>query len=597
VAILTAAAGVAAAAAERASVVAITGQATPGIPGTVFNRVDVPAVNGLGQVTFRTSIKGNGVSSDTDDLLWVQTAAGLRRVLREGETAPGVPTDVFGDDLQPTPTGFNDFGQVAFSTGLLHAGANGNFFGTVGDWQRVAVGFTSYPSPYTYKWSGFVTTGVNARGQLVVADSGNSFWTGTSVASLAPVLTSKSAVPGIPSVRGFDSAYSFAPLLNDAGAIVAEAGIRNASNDYAGHAVFGGTSAASVTKLAYQGDAVPAMGAGYVLSRVFGSPSLNRDGQVVLRADLTTPSSGTVRGIFLTGVAGAPLTPAVLGTDAAPGFAAGVTFQSFGNSVLSGDGSIFFSSTLDRGGASPNESTIWRRSPSGALSLVFDAFAPSVHGLAPGTTAYGIAQHLVTNDAGQLAFPGVLQTPGGGSARAVFGFDPSVGAVVLAAVGGTIELAPGDVRTLADINPSIFGGLGRGSPHNGYATVLNDAGVLVYQATFTDLTQAILATRIPVAGDTNQDGIVDRTDVRNLLTHLGRPGSRSDGDFDLDGVVTFTDYQILEQNFGRHHPIIPEVAIASELSAPVPEPITGLVLPLVSGFVTVARRPTRRRLS
>ena len=51
-------------------------------------------------------------------------------------------------------------------------------------------------------------------------------------------------------------------------------------------------------------------------------------------------------------------------------------------------------------------------------------------------------------------------------------------------------------------------------------------------------------------GDADHSGVVDHDDFLRLWNHFGKAGTFEDGDFSLNGLVDFPDFQILERNFG-----------------------------------------------
>ncbi|MEE9211793.1 MAG: dockerin type I domain-containing protein, partial [Phycisphaeraceae bacterium] len=82
-----------------------------------------------------------------------------------------------------------------------------------------------------------------------------------------------------------------------------------------------------------------------------------------------------------------------------------------------------------------------------------------------------------------------------------------------------------------------------------------------------------------LGGDPNLDGVVGFGDFAILQTNFGQPGNFADGDFNGDGFVTFADFAILQNNFG--------VTVAP---ANVPEPATLTLLSLLSLAVLRRRR-------
>jgi hypothetical protein len=85
--------------------------------------------------------------------------------------------------------------------------------------------------------------------------------------------------------------------------------------------------------------------------------------------------------------------------------------------------------------------------------------------------------------------------------------------------------------------------------------------------------------------DANDDGRVDTADFKIFLDNYNKPGDFRHGDFNRDGFVGFTDYQILERAFLSFLP--PDPAASA-----VPEPAAvGLLLGL---SVPRSRRGRRR---
>jgi hypothetical protein len=91
-----------------------------------------------------------------------------------------------------------------------------------------------------------------------------------------------------------------------------------------------------------------------------------------------------------------------------------------------------------------------------------------------------------------------------------------------------------------------------------------------------------------LTGDTNHDGVVDLTDLNNVLNNFGSAGSGNPGDDNADNVVDLTDLNNVLNNFGSH-----AAAAASALSA-VPEPSVVGALGVAAVIGGVRRRRRRR---
>ena len=88
------------------------------------------------------------------------------------------------------------------------------------------------------------------------------------------------------------------------------------------------------------------------------------------------------------------------------------------------------------------------------------------------------------------------------------------------------------------------------------------------------------------AGDVNNDGVVNFSDLLIVAQNYGKPGTFGDGDFNGDGIVNFADLLSLAQNYGQTAPLAQPAASVS-----VPEPAWIAVLAV---GITL-RRPTRIR--
>jgi hypothetical protein len=575
--------------AERVGVVAVTGGAATGAPNAVFGALGIPIINDLGQVAFSSTLTGSGATMSNDTGVWIGSSPqSLAKMVREGDNAVGTSIATTYSDFRtdiPVYSALNNAGQIGLSFIPLKSGSNsagyGQFAGAAGAVKLVNRGGEPYPAPYTGTWAGKMFLGMNNSGRLAIGDLYNAGFVGSSPTALTLIAKTGNPAPGIANGTFYD-VYPGSIFLNDAGAVTFGSEIA-VGGTYKGAALFAGTSATSIGKLAAPGDAVPALGTGYSLSAIVDAPSMDRTGQVLLAANVTTPSSGTVSGLWLGSAAGAPLRKVALSTDQAPGLAAGVKFSTFASGRLAADDVAVFNSTVTGTGiTTSNDSVIWRYDH-GAFKAVARE-SDQAPGTPAGTKLSNFSE-LVTNSVGQVAFTATLTSAAAGSSTALLGYDASLGLTVLAKKGDVLQLSPSDSRTLASLTLALLDDGGNGQ--DGQATALNDAGLLAYRAVFTNGTQAILTTRIPVAGDVNYDGAVDTSDFKTLMGHYGHAGVRGDGDFNGDGVVNFIDFQMLEQNFGRKPPAVAASPIGSAVEgASVPEPtgVVGVVLVLGYGI-------------
>jgi hypothetical protein len=102
--------------------------AAPGLAaGVTFDYVLDPVINPAGTAAFWASLTGTGITADNDTSLWKGTAAGIQRIVSEGDLVPAAGTGVrVGEirtpDTRQSPFGWNTSGQVAFSTTLAGTG-------------------------------------------------------------------------------------------------------------------------------------------------------------------------------------------------------------------------------------------------------------------------------------------------------------------------------------------------------------------------------------------------------------------------------------------------------------------------------------------
>lgn len=83
-----------------------------------------PAINSAGTVAFRVTLTGGAVTAANDTSIWYgSTAANLNLLAREGEPAPGLPTDVNYGQM-PDFVVLNGAGRAAFVSGLAGAGVD-----------------------------------------------------------------------------------------------------------------------------------------------------------------------------------------------------------------------------------------------------------------------------------------------------------------------------------------------------------------------------------------------------------------------------------------------------------------------------------------
>jgi len=105
-----------------------------------------------------------------------------------------------------------------------------------------------------------------------------------------------------------------------------------------------------------------------------------------------------------------------------------------------------------------------------------------------------------------------------------------------------------------------------------------------------ELVHTVLGTEY---GDANLDGSVSFADFQELQANFNSAGGWADGDFNGDGMVTFADFQSLQANFGFNNMVAPAPLFGGSDFAPVPEPSTFMLMGV--GLVGLWHLARRRR--
>ncbi len=142
--------------------------------------------------------------------------------------------------------------------------------------------------------------------------------------------------------------------------------------------------------------------------------------------------------------------------------------------------------------------------------------------------------------------------------------------------GGLAQPAPQTTTMTTVIDQSTFSYLGVWMRN-----VDSQVDEIRFGATYDDVI-GVMGPGI-VAGDADENGVVDAADYIALKTHIGTATGAvlANGDFDVDGDVDWDDLQILQDNFGK-----------TSAGGAVPEPATIFVM-LAAGLPALLKR--RRR--
>jgi hypothetical protein len=610
--------------------VAISGQPAPGTPnGMAYNSFGSdydsllgvffrgPVLNDAGQTAFRADIAGSGVDSANNRGVWSEGSGSLALVARTGSQAPGVSN---GLNFRTDPTlnlfspVLNRAGQTAFYGGLTD-GSVGIWSGGSGSLGLIArsgvqapgapagvnLSFSTGVDRFHLDWPKLNNAGQTAffgalTGAGVTATNNWGVWSSGS-GSLELVARAGDQAPGLPSGAIY-GASTFSPLpafvggLSDAGHIALEANLAGSGvivNDSYGIWTGGSGSLTLVTRsAAHAPGTLDGVNYLYPLAAV----ALNHSGQVAFAARLTGSGVNSTNdaGLWSSGSGNLELV-ARSGSQAA-GMPSGVNYSSFPSfSVLNDAGQIAFREFLTGSGVdSTNNLGIWTDG-SGALALVART-GRQAPGTAGGVNFFDL-NYPALNSAGQTAFRADLAGSGVNSTnnRGIWATDWTGVLQLIARRGELLEVAPGDFRTLGDLDFVTGTGNGDSRPSG-----FNNLGQLVFWASFMDGSQGVFVSNkvAGLPGDFNRDGSLTGDDIQAMLlaltdlhayetaTGLSEQALAMLGELNADQVINNADIQPLLGLLAR-----------GDGSTAVPEPHPFALLAI--SFATLVAARLKRR--
>ena len=543
-------------------VVAYSGQQAPGMTaGVEFDEFgdsfSTPRIDGQGRVVFAGSTRNPNLSLGPGGI-WTERTGALAPLVKQNDPAPGTSSTFTGIGLS-TPVVINKSGHSVFRS-VLSGGNFGYFTDRTGVLTNIASeGLMTAFGPLT---------SFDGSSPMLVDDSGRTTFEAYVDAETGVLLKEVTGGPAIVAVEGMDTLgdHRFriitggSPFLPNAmtgvGHVLATASLEGKNNNTL--YTSGLYRDSSGVFAAIQLNLTPAPGEAANFASI-DDPAMNNAGQTVFEAGLSGPSviDATNHGIFYL-TTGAPTRLMRDGTQA-PGTAAGVNFSNAlgevdAKPVINAAGKVLFQYGLTGPGVTTaNDIGLWAGTP-GNLAKVVREGDPAP-GLGAGATFSAIlSSGRAINGAGQVAFYAFYNAPGGAGAG-LFAQDAAGVIQLIARTGQSIQIAPGDVRTIETLQIINTGPTGN---QDGRATFFNDQGHLAFRATFTDAeeTDAILVSdgvASPYrAADFQEDHDVDNNDLAQWRTNFGLASgaTHTQGNADFDGDVDGGDFLIWQQQRG-----------------------------------------------
>ncbi|MEA3188359.1 MAG: hypothetical protein QOD99_2189, partial [Chthoniobacter sp.] len=459
--------------------VALKGQHAPGTPaGVLFGDFIYTQryISPTGQVVFQADLTGTGITTGSNSVgNWMGSSGSLSLIARTTDPAPGMVPGATYSSISPAE--LNSTGQVSFKgtvtgTGITFANNSAIWFGTPGNLVTAARDGDQAPGVNAgVKYSSFNTVSLNKSGQIAfqaqLTGSGVNgvnnigLWSGAP-GNIGLIARIGDQAPGMPSGIKYAlfGTTNASPPINELGQSVFIGSITGtgvtASNN---NALWFGTPG-NVTLLARTGDQPPGTAAGAKFQD-FSIPTLNSAGQSAFVGFLTGSgvNSTNSSGIW-TGTSGNLQLLARAG-DNAPGTASGVNFNIFqGDSTtpqINASGQNAFSAYLSGTGVSePNDTGIWLGKP-GNVKLVARE-GDAALGTNNSNLVFGDMQTtgpLALNDRGNIAFFNLLKdtTVSNSSFESIWFADSTTNALALVAMeGNQFQVSPGDLRVINSLS-------------------------------------------------------------------------------------------------------------------------------------------------
>jgi hypothetical protein len=418
--------------------------------GVYFDVFGTPALNANGEVVFFAALAGDGVDSSNSGSVWTNVGGTLTVIARAGSDGPGPnvgPDAYFNTFNDPV---LNAGGKVAF-TAVIN-GPEVDFSNNIGVWT-------------------------NASG------------------TLTPIARAGSDTLG-PNLGAGVQFFNFSnPVINSAGQVAFRGLFTGVSTGMGIWTAAGGT----LTPVVRTGSDTlgPNLEAGVQFS-LLNDPVISASGAIAFRATLTGSGVDDSNNEGIWSNAGGTLTPiARSGSDAlGPNVGAGVTFDLFGNPVINASGTVAFTATLTGPGIDlpVNGAGLWTNA-GGTLSLVARTGSDGPGPNLGDGVYFSSFNELVLNANGEMAFLANVTGMGVDGTNNTGLWTNAGGTLVnIVRKGDFFDVDPTDgvdLRTIAGI--AFVGGAGG---EDGRRLGFNDAGMLVFQLSFTDGSAGIFTAQL-----------------------------------------------------------------------------------------------------
>lgn len=498
-------------------VVALSGQSAPDLPSAKLRDFSHLAINNLGQVAFRATTDAEGPQAG----VWSEGPGVLSRAAVHGQQAPHSPAGTRLDfvlNASQTAIILNDQGTTTYFTRLDLGPGDVSSARNEGIWSQTASGDTTQrmrtgvqlpglPTGTRARFLGtsprFASTGAFAVEAPLTIDIGNfedteAFYRSTGDGAIQLIAHTGSATPL--GSAGSQFAYFTPMAVSENGTVAFAATVGNQLggivNDFAAELWYQRPSGALSLAIKH-GDPMPGVPPGGIF-RGAHSVAVNDAGQILINGQFDDALGFTRHGYWVWSEQTGPQALSVEGQQAA-GAPGGDLYGFLFNSGLltwngRGETAFFEPFQFGTGGVTAtNGFGLWRGGVDLPTELVLRRGdpVPDLPGLSFGSVASldSAQSALWLSDRGQLAFWGTLIGPGVSASNdgAIWAEDVSGRLRVIAREGESINLGTAAAPDLRTISQLRFGG---------HTSAINEMGQIVFYATFTDGSRAVLVSNL-----------------------------------------------------------------------------------------------------